>query len=77
MQTTASVPMCSVLWNNWLAATDKIARSLGMPPKELAEASCKHRGCHFSAKSTFIMQRLSICRSLLILSVYRAVLGQL
>ena len=43
MQTTASVPICSVLWNSWFAATDRIARSLGMPPMELADpASCIH-----------------------------------
>ena len=39
MQTTASVPMCCVLWNSWLAATDRTASSLGMPPMEPADAA--------------------------------------
>ena len=43
MQTTASVPMCCVLWNSWLAATDRTASSLGMPPRELAEAASWRR----------------------------------
>ena len=45
MQTTASVPMCCVLWNSWLAATDRTASSLGMPPMEPADAaSWRHTG---------------------------------
>ena len=45
MQTTASVPMCCVLWNSWLAATDRTASSLGMPLMEpAAAASWRHTG---------------------------------